>query len=616
MGREFQKNYDVIVVGGGLAGVCAAISSARHGAKTAIIQNRPMFGGNASSEIRMHIVGAGCLMSKRYLNETGILMEILLENKWRNPYHSFSVWDSVIWEKVRFQENLESYLNTYMEEVSVSEKRINKIICQQLTTETTYVFSAPAFIDATGHGTLGRLAGAEYKVGSEGRDEFDEPNAPETKNNYAMGSSIMFQAVDRGEPVEYKKPFWAYSYSEEDLKYRRHDNGVVALGEGRAFTAFKEGEMKALPELSTTDAGYWWIELGGQEQDIIESGEMLRDELLKCVYGVWDHIKNGGNHGAENYELQWVGMVPGYRESRRLMGDYVLTENDIRSNRIFEDAVAYGGWPMDEHTPGGLLDLREYPSRIFNFDGTYTIPYRCYYSKNIENLMMAGRDISVSKMAYGSTRVMGTCAVGGQAVGTAAALAVRHRCLPREVTRHMDELQQTLLKDGCFLPGFKNTDPADHARNAVITVNSHTPGCGSENVINGIARSADGKNNYLEMDLSENKDASIRILLKEALPVKEFRIAFDPNLSCDMMPSILSPLVKRQRKGMPEELVSDYTVAGFYGGKEVYKQTISDNYQQLNVLKLPETMIVDALCVTVRKTHGSQMARIFEIRIY
>ena len=159
--------------------------------------------------------------------------------------------------------------------------------------------------------------------------------------------------------------------------------------------------------------------------DIIEDAEDIRDELIKCVYGVWDHLKNGGDHGAQNLDLDWVGIVPGYRESRRLEGDYILTENDIRANRIFPDAVAYGGWAMDIHTPGGLHDLDRQPSNVLNFEGAYTIPYRCYYSRNMENLMMAGRDISASKIAFSSVRVMGTCAIGGQAVGTAAAMAVQ-----------------------------------------------------------------------------------------------------------------------------------------------------------------------------------------------
>ena len=213
-----KKAYEVVVVGGGLSGVCAAIASARGGARTAIIQNRPMFGGNASSEIRMHIVGANSHGAKPNLAETGILLEILLENKRRNPYASFPVFDSVIWEKVRFQEKLDCYLNTNMDDVVVEDDQVKAIICHQNTTETEYVFYADMFVDATGHGTLSVLAGAISRMGSEDKFEFHEPNAPEIPNDSTMGNTIMFSAIDRGEPVKFIKPDWAYTFTEEDLK--------------------------------------------------------------------------------------------------------------------------------------------------------------------------------------------------------------------------------------------------------------------------------------------------------------------------------------------------------------------------------------------------------------
>ena len=409
-----EERFDVVVVGGGMAGVCAAIAAARHGARTAIVQARSVFGGNASSEIRMHILGAACHMAKSNNAETGIVMELLLENKRRNPYHVFPVWDSVLWEKVRFQPGLTSLLNTTVSELEMEGDRIGSVWCHQYTTETSYRLSAEVFVDATGHGTVGALAGAECRMGSESRREFGEPTAPEEPDSHTMGNSLMFQAVDRGEPVRFVKPSWAYSFSEEELKHRAHYNGASSIGDGGVAAEFREGEMKNLPEFSRMDSGYWWIELGGDRRDIIAESEDIRDELLKCVYGVWDHLKNCGDHGAANYDLEWVGMVPGYRESRRLVGDYLLNENDVRANRVFEDAVAYGGWPMDGHVPGGLFDHHNPPSRVYNFDGVYTIPYRCYYSRNVPNLMMAGRDISATKMAFGSTRVMGTCAVGGR----------------------------------------------------------------------------------------------------------------------------------------------------------------------------------------------------------
>ena len=217
-----ERHYEVVVVGGGMAGVCAAIASARKGVRTAIVQNRSMFGGNASSEIRMHIVGANAHGSKKNLGETGILLEILLENKRRNPYASFPVFDSVIWEKVHFQENLDAYLNTDMDDVIMDGKKVAAIVGHQNTTETEFTIYGDIFVDATGHGTLATMGGAAGRMGSEGRDEFHEPDAPTEPNQDTMGNTLMFSAVDRGEPVKFIRPDWAYQYSEEDLKYREH----------------------------------------------------------------------------------------------------------------------------------------------------------------------------------------------------------------------------------------------------------------------------------------------------------------------------------------------------------------------------------------------------------
>ena len=183
--------YDVVVAGGGLSGMCAAIAAARGGARTAIIQNRAMFGGNASSEIKMHIVGANCHSSKPDLRETGILEEILLENKRRNPYASFYVFDTILWEKVRTQENLTAYLNTNVDDVVMEDGQLRSVICHQSSTETEWTISGKLFVDATGHGTLGVMAGAASRMGSESRHEFNEPTAPEEPNTDTDRKSVV-----------------------------------------------------------------------------------------------------------------------------------------------------------------------------------------------------------------------------------------------------------------------------------------------------------------------------------------------------------------------------------------------------------------------------------------
>ena len=612
--HQRRECFDVVVAGGGLSGVCAAIAAARHGAKTAIVQNRPMFGGNASSEIRMHILGANCHQVKDDMRETGIVEEILLANKKRNPYASFPIFDTVLWEKVRFQKNLTSYLNTNMDDVVMDNGRIRAIICHQSTTETELVLEGKVFIDATGHGTLGVMAGGAYRVGSESRHEFGEPTAPEEPNNYTMGNTLMFVAKDRGEPILFERPEGANRYTEEDLQYRPHENGIHAHADGGEI--IENGSGNQLPGFSGIDSGYWWIELGGDNDDIIAEAEEIRDELYKAVFGVWDHLKNVGDHGTQNLDLEWVGMVPGYRESRRLEGDYVLNENDVRANRIFDDAVAYGGWPMDNHVPGGLRDMHLYPSEIYNFDGCYTIPYGCFVSKNVDNLMMAGRDISTSKMAFSSVRVMGTCAIGGQAVGTAAALAAEKNCTPREVgQKHIRTLQQQLLRDDCYIPGLRNEDENDLARRACAAADSQIEGGEASNVINGVSRTVgDESNCWISAPLAE-KPAVLTLKLPHAETISELRLTFDSNLSREIMPSIQRIVRERQVKGLPEELVRDYAIELRRDGQAVWSKTVTGNGQRLNIHAL-EGVNCDEVRITVTATHGCPNARIYEVRLY
>ena len=590
-----DKEYQVIVVGGGIAGICAAIASARNGARTALIHNRPVLGGNASSEIRMHIVGANCHGNRPEARETGILEEILLENRRRNPVHSFSVLDTVFWEKVRFQDGLDLYLNTEMTEVVTEAGIVRTVEAFQMTTEQRFRFHGTIFVDCTGDGYLAFQAGAYYRAGREARSEYGESYAPETADSKTMGNTLLFKAVDTGKPVEFEKPFWAHSFTEDDLAFRGHSAHNSAM------------------EHYEVDYGYWWVELGG-EQDTIADGEEIRDELLKTVYGVWDHIKNRGDHGAANYALEWVGFLPGKRESRRIMGDYVLQEPDCLTGRTFPDAVAYGGWPMDMHPPEGLRHRGD-PTNFIKLEDVYSIPYRCYYSRNINNLMMAGRNLSATHLAFGSARVMGTCAVGGQAVGTAAALAIRQGCLPREVSNHISELQQNLLRDDCYIPGFKNTDPLDKALQSKVSASFSVPDGDCRNVINGVARNEKEIHNGW---ISEQPAAGawLELDLGGAQPISEIHLKFDSNLSGEIMPSLSKTVIGKQVPGIPPQLIKDYEVTVLSGDEVKYCMQINDNYQRFRRHLLEAPVYGDRVRIRIGATHGDAKARIFEVRIY
>lgn len=612
--KDEARSYDVVVVGGGMTGICAAIASARYGASTALVQDRPVLGGNASSEIRMHICGADANQIKRDAQETGILHEILLENKARNDYYNYSIWDSVLLEKVHEEANLELFLNTSMNDVQVEGSRITAVECYQSTTEIHWHIGGRIFIDCTGNGTLGYFAGAPYRTGSEGRAEFGEPDAPPEPNDHRMGNTLLFKSVDRGRPVSFTAPAWARRFTEDDLKLRGHGNHRPTIlfpdaagGDGKGQKAF---------DCYGLDYGYWWVELPGKGEDRISEYEEIRDELVRCVYGVWDHLKNGGDHGAENYDLEWVGMLPGIREGRRLEGRYILNENDVLSNRIFPDAVAYGGWPIDNHTPGGLNDKDQKPSTVRHFPGLYTIPYRCYCAGGLDNLMLAGRILSASKLAMASSRVMGTCAVGGQAAGTAAAMCAAAGILPARLGDRIGALQQRLLRDDCYLPGFSNQDPLDLARGASVSAASQLPGREAENVINGVSRSTEAGTNLWESNGISPEGEALTLRLPCPARVGQVRLTFDSNLNRAIKITLSAKRMAQQVAGAPAELVRDYEVALSLQGRETARRSVTGNHQRLNVLDFPEKPLCDRIDVRVRATNGYPNARIFEVRAY
>jgi len=615
------KHYDVVVIGGGLSGLCAAIGSARNGAKTALIQDRSVYGGNASSEIRMHICGASCHWGKKNAAETGILMELQLENKYLNDSYNYSIWDGVLWSTVLNTKNLDSYMNTTMNRVFSDGKTIEAVECYQMSTEMRFRFTANIFIDSTGYGSLGYFAGAEYRIGTEGSEEFKETSAPPQPNGDTMGNTIQFAAYDTGSPVKFTRPDWAYIFDESDFEHRGHGNVTTYHTPDSVIVLKGDEEYDELPDVLVekydVDSGYWWIELGGDWDHIINQAEDIRWELYKTVYGVWDHLKNHGDHGAENYELLWIGTTPGIRESRRLVGEYTLTEHDILANRVFIDEIAYGGWPMDNHVAGGFAAKGQIPSMVRNFPGLYSIPYGCYVSKNISNLMMTGRAISASKQAMGSTRIMGTCSVGGQATGTAAALAVKHGLTPSEFGKtHIKFLQQVLLKDDCFLLGSKNEDPFDKALTATIFATSQKPGFEAIKVISGVTRNTEKENHLWISDGLDQAGERLTLSLAKVEHLNQIRLTFDPDLSEERTISIARSFKDKQPIGVSKYLIRDFSIRALNKGQEIWKKDIKDNYQRQCVISVNQHVEADSIEIIILKTNGAPDARIFEVRIY
>ncbi len=582
---------DVVVVGGGMAGVCAAIAAARNGASVVLIQDRPVLGGNSSSEIRMHIVGADCHGSRNDTDarETGILEELRLECAVRNPQRSASMWDLLLYEWIKREPNIVLLLNTSCIGVKMaSENFIDALIALRNSTEDLFTVRGKVFIDCSGDGRLGAEAGAEFRKGREGRDEFGESLAPPKPDNKTMGSSILFITRKHDRPMPFKPPNWIRKFPRcEDLPYRAH---------------------------SSWEYGYWWVEWGG-ELDTIKDNERIRDELLAIALGVWDHIKNSGLHPeSENWALEWIGFLPGKRESRRFIGDYILTQHDLQRGEVFEDGVAYGGWPIDLHPPEGI-DTKEPPNIAVKVP-LYNIPFRCLYSRNIDNLLFAGRNISATHVAFGSTRVMGTCSVMGQAVGTAAALCVRYNCTPRELGKEaIKDLQQLLLKQDAYIIGVSNSDPYDLARMAEVKASSETKGCEAVNVINGVHRGVYERKNRWASDPMQPMPQWLELHFREPKRIREVHLTFDTGLNRELTLSFSDWANRRMIWGPQPETVRDYELQVLYGDSAKTVVKVEGNYQRKRVHQF-EPHLATGIRLIVQSTNGDNSAKVFEVRVY
>ncbi len=524
---------DFAVVGGGLAGLCAAVAAARNGLHTVLLQDRPVLGGNASSEIRMGIGGH---------TGTGLLEELLLENLYRNPGLRFTVWDDVMYGFARREPNLTVLLNTPVISVKTEANRIVSVTGFHLQEYARIEVTAHCFADCSGDGIL-RLSGAEFMRGRESREEFGEPDAREVHDSCTMGNSILFQLRKCTRHVPFRAPEWAYHYTDKTIPAR---------------------------PLELERNNFWWIELGGT-QDTIRDSDKIRDELYKVAYGVWEYLKNHPDGRGRNYELAWIGALPGKRESIRFVGEHVLTQNDIAedSSGTFPDAVARGAWGMDDHHPEGV-NYPGWPNRNLRIHKRFHIPYRSLYSGNIENLFFAGRQISATHLAMSATRVMGTCAALGQAVGTAAAVALRHHCFPHEVfCSHLAELQQLLLKQDQDIPGIPINYPPLTKRGRV----SHE-----------VLRDGKETESAHALELLPGEACGYRFDTEEK--IAEVRLVFDSDVTDPKRLRCFEP--ESEYRTLPDCLPKEIVLEVYQNNRWRHWQTIRENHRRLLILPGPD----------------------------
>ena len=394
-----SQSYDLVVAGGGLAGFCAAVAAARRGLKTCLVHERPVLGGVASSEMRVTVHGSAA--HHPWGRETGIIAELLSEERARNhePINENgwvnSVFDQVLYGVAVSEPNLTLHLNTpvlrvlmeggdqvevvantskgyYERPACATSRRISALVARTLSAETEYTLSAPLFVDATGDAMIADRAGCGWRMGSEGRAETGEPHAPERASTDTMGNSIHIRAKDIGRDAPFSAPEWAVTYQDPDFFY-------------------KQGRRPHDPR-----GGYWWIEIGVPWHTITDN-ETIRHELTRHALGVWDWMKNRDplmKERCRTYALDFIGQVPGKRESRRVYGHHWLTEIELQARTQFPDEVAYGGWFIDLHTPGGLLAPTSEPAAANDYCdseylaksyvGPYGIPLRSLIARDVE----------------------------------------------------------------------------------------------------------------------------------------------------------------------------------------------------------------------------------------
>ncbi len=419
--------FDFVVVGGGMAGICAAISAARLGVKVALIQDRPVLGGNNSSEVRVHL--GGRIKLEPYPNLGNLVNEIGPQRGGNAQPYDYYEDDKKI-SFVKAEKNISLFLNYRANRVITEAGNIKEVVAVNIETGHELVFTVPLFADCTGDGTIGFFADAEYMMGRESLEMYGESTAPEEEDDMTMGSSVQWFAEEKEEPVAFPDIDWGLRWDE------------------RRAEAIKRGD---------------WNWETGMSLDQINDFERIRDYGLMVVFSNWSYLKNHSSKKAEfsNSQMKWIAYVSGKRESRRLIGDYILKEQDLTAHNIYPDGTALTSWTIDLHYPdprnSELFPDREFKSIAKHIPiYPYPIPFRCLYSKNVNNLMMAGRNISVTHVALGTVRVMRTTGMMGEVIGMAASICKSENTNPRGLYQnHLNKLIE-LMKKGTGNPGLEN----------------------------------------------------------------------------------------------------------------------------------------------------------------
>jgi hypothetical protein len=418
--------FDLVVVGGGLAGCAAAVAAARLNLKVALIQDRPVLGGNNSSEVRVWL--GGKLGGPPFPSNADVVKELAPKSGgYGAGGRGYEEGDEKKLGVIQAEKNIALFLNHHAYAVEKEQDRIAAVLSRDIRTARELRFRAPLFVDCTGDGAVGFLAGAEYRYGREGRDETGEPTAPLRADKLHMGPSNLWGAENAGQPSAFPPCPWALEMP--DAYMRQTAKAMITRGDW------------------TWETGFNW--------DAIAEAERIRDHNFRAMYGTWDYLKNRGPD-KEKYacwKLSWCAYVAGKRESRRLVGDHVLNELDIKAKKLYPDGCVTTTWSLDLHSPTAVNSQyfpgEEFRSRVAGGGGIapYPVPFRCLYSKNVANLLMAGRCISVTHVALGTVRVMNTCGMMGVVVGRAAYVCKKHACTPREIyEKHLEELKQVLTE--------------------------------------------------------------------------------------------------------------------------------------------------------------------------